>query len=59
MFGNGQPFDVVTENPSHPEMTMRLEMSLGLMAAAWLRMQDDFDLADIEASSIELPRLRA
>jgi hypothetical protein len=58
LFGNGQPFDVMMKNPPHPAMTMRLAMSLGSTAAAF-RMEDDFGVVDLEASSIEVRRLRA
>jgi plasmid maintenance system antidote protein VapI len=40
-------------------MAVRLEKSLGSAAAARLRMQDNCDLAHIEASSIEVRRLQA
>ena len=42
-----------------PEMAVRLEKALGSTADTWLRMQANHDLAHIEASSIEVTRLRA
>jgi addiction module HigA family antidote len=42
-----------------PEMAMRLEMALGSTADTWLRMQMNYDLAQIRAraSSIKVTRL--
>jgi plasmid maintenance system antidote protein VapI len=59
LFANRQPFDVTMKNPSPLEMTVRLEKSLGSAAAAWLRVQDNCDLAHVEASSIEVRPLQA
>jgi len=42
-----------------PEMAVRLEKALGSTADTWLRLQANHDLAHIEASSIEVTRLRA
>jgi antitoxin HigA-1 len=52
--------DVITGRTAiSAEMAVRLEKSLGSAAGAWLRMQDNYDLAHIEASSIAVRRLRA
>jgi antitoxin HigA-1 len=52
--------DVITGRTAiSAEMAVRLEKALGSTAGAWLRMQDNYDLAHIEASSIEVRRLRA
>jgi antitoxin HigA-1 len=52
--------DVITSRTAiSAEMAVRLEKSLGSTASAWLRMQDNYDLAHIEASLIEVRRLRA
>jgi addiction module HigA family antidote len=42
-----------------PEMAIRLEKAIGSTAGAWLRMQMNFDLAQIRlrASSIKVKRL--
>jgi len=52
--------DVITGRTAiSAEMAVRLEKALGSTAGAWLRMQDNYDLAQVEASSIEVRRLRA
>src|SRR5215475_14033480 len=56
---SGDLRDVITgRTPISAEMAVRLEKALGSTAGAWLRMQDNYDLAHIEASSIEVRRLR-
>lgn len=43
-----------------PEMAVRLERGIGSSAAAWMRMQINFDLARIQqhASSLRVKKLR-
>jgi antitoxin HigA-1 len=40
-----------------PEMALRLEKALGSTANTWLRMQMNYDLAQIRAPSIKVKRL--
>ena len=50
--------DVVSGQVSiTPQMAVRLEKALGSTADTWLRMQSNYDLAHIEASSIKVKRL--
>jgi len=40
-----------------PEMAVRLEQAIGSTADTWLRMQMEFDLAQVRRSDLEVRRL--
>jgi antitoxin HigA-1 len=42
-----------------PEMAVRLEIAVGSTADTWLRMQADYDLAQVDRSSVQVRRLVA
>jgi antitoxin HigA-1 len=48
---------IAGHDPVTAEMAVRLEKALGGTASAWLRMQDNYDLALIEPDTIEVRRL--